>query len=790
MPKTRTTAQQRKRRVRLSKAAPLPVLIETITGELANNGQWFYYRGTLAGNSVVVEHPGDIDFLYRMGFFGKGEMSRGQPDLCERGRVVPLPAGSRQHTTGSGTVIHAKVTSRRRYMSHLKWQLLAEGNHRTLERLHEEEQIVSEQTGTNTNDHERVEEKHGNGSASNDPSLNVFVGKEVSDQPHDSDGGELLNNGDKEQLTADSLGIKIHDSVLIRSDKGVGDTEFWGSEDVSLTVPAKTAHVSSGSWDVSNPGDADFWGNEVAEMVENSSVTLQKTSAPVSSSWDVLDQGDADFWGTETKESADNDSAKSQTKSDVVSSTSKNAADQGCTETEGKEMAKDFDVQNASSTENELEVSFIHSVGLRLAPDVCLEAGVELLNHACSGSVNSQEKCSDSAGHAVSHMINHFNDISCTENKLGQSGLKNTDLHSQGDDELRRLNTPSPTTWTALQNCESGGLTLPNVAAHPKLTPDTKCDISCVGKENKEGSTVKISSTCVSDGVGNAVFVSHDCGKEDSTFTSSSKVDTSEKNNRGESVISAKDTANDDNAMEDGASSSVTFSQFCEGSERVSKPDAMFVIVDSDEDEVDNEGMIYRHEKAWKPVLKCDPFPLRENLRLSLEEAYFLSFGLGCLEVLDSKGIALDLTSMWCAFCQRQKSFLPNYIAYHYFRSKNWVPKPGLKFGCNFLLYKDGPPFFHGSYSVVVKHLDSDGQSVDGFENQRQFSWMSLAGLKRITEHVGKELLFCYVIKPKEMSAAEMMSPKCISQFQVKEVLVSRWVSSQEREGKGLEEIP
>lgn len=54
------------------------------------------------------------------------------------------------------------------------------------------------------------------------------------------------------------------------------------------------------------------------------------------------------------------------------------------------------------------------------------------------------------------------------------------------------------------------------------------------------------------------------------------------------------------------------------------------------------------------------------------------------------------------------------------------------------VLYKEGPPFFHGSYSVVVKFTDSEGKPVDNYSDQRQFTWTTLAGLKRITEHVGK----------------------------------------------------
>ena len=66
MPKTRPLSQQRKRRVRVSKAAPFPVPIATVTGESAGSRNWFFYTAVLKDDSVVVQHSGDMDFLYRM----------------------------------------------------------------------------------------------------------------------------------------------------------------------------------------------------------------------------------------------------------------------------------------------------------------------------------------------------------------------------------------------------------------------------------------------------------------------------------------------------------------------------------------------------------------------------------------------------------------------------------------------------------------------------------------------------------------------------------------------------
>ena len=48
------------------------------------------------------------------------------------------------------------------------------------------------------------------------------------------------------------------------------------------------------------------------------------------------------------------------------------------------------------------------------------------------------------------------------------------------------------------------------------------------------------------------------------------------------------------------------------------------------------------------------------------------------------------------------------------------------------VLYKQGPPFYHASYSVIVKLVDSD--STADFST----SWTSLAALNRITQHVAK----------------------------------------------------
>lgn len=117
--------------------------------------------------------------------------------------------------------------------------------------------------------------------------------------------------------------------------------------------------------------------------------------------------------------------------------------------------------------------------------------------------------------------------------------------------------------------------------------------------------------------------------------------------------------------------------EYDESSDDRSDERMLLVLPDSDSD---YEG--YLNDVC--PKLEKEQFPVCETLHLTLEEAFFLSFGLGCLQVVDLFGNCLSLDGMWQLFCKSQKDFIQKYVAYHYFRSKGWVVKPGIKFGGDF----------------------------------------------------------------------------------------------------------
>jgi tRNA-splicing endonuclease subunit Sen2 len=103
----------------------------------------------------------------------------------------------------------------------------------------------------------------------------------------------------------------------------------------------------------------------------------------------------------------------------------------------------------------------------------------------------------------------------------------------------------------------------------------------------------------------------------------------------------------------------------------------LLVLPDSDSD---TENYL----KNIEPQIKNEGFPIQEALHLSFEETFFLLFGLGCLQIIHFDGSLLDINSAWLYFCKERSDFLQKYVVYHYYRSKGWVVKPGLKYGGDF----------------------------------------------------------------------------------------------------------
>uniref|UniRef100_H3AIX8 tRNA-splicing endonuclease subunit Sen2 n=1 Tax=Latimeria chalumnae TaxID=7897 RepID=H3AIX8_LATCH len=204
-------------------------------------------------------------------------------------------------------------------------------------------------------------------------------------------------------------------------------------------------------------------------------------------------------------------------------------------------------------------------------------------------------------------------------------------------------------------------------------------------------------------------------------------------------------------------------------------PDHEYVLVQEEEEHLanENEGL---GKNLVKENLVCrrNPYRIFEYLQLSLEEAFFLVYALGCLTVYYE-----EITIIFKYICTVNPPpfFRCVFKQYGIFALK-WIKRAACSYSkLILLLYRKGPPFYHASFSVVVEMVDYCYQGVP----RRPFSWRSLCGLNRITANVSKELLLCYLIKPSDMTDEDLSSPECMRRIKVQELLLNRWVSSRER---------
>ncbi|CAG8473228.1 3787_t:CDS:2, partial [Dentiscutata heterogama] len=226
-----------------------------------------------------------------------------------------------------------------------------------------------------------------------------------------------------------------------------------------------------------------------------------------------------------------------------------------------------------------------------------------------------------------------------------------------------------------------------------------------------------------------------------------------------------------------------------------------------------------------------EPTPLidtLEHLQLTTEEAFFLSFGLGCLEIYDANDNLMTTHDCWNAFrissvsnialnvpqdspiTQLDNPFILQYVVYHYFRSLGWVVKGGMKFGCDYVLYEKGPEYKHAEYCVIVLpyYLSvTNNKNNNNFRHNVTTSWQLMSNLSRVCVQVKKSLVLCYVIIPQSLPESrsnsqthEQIQPstssdnnqhhvndennygtidlnnpfECIKHYKIKEVLIKR----------------
>ncbi|KAJ5839782.1 uncharacterized protein N7525_004970 [Penicillium rubens] len=207
--------------------------------------------------------------------------------------------------------------------------------------------------------------------------------------------------------------------------------------------------------------------------------------------------------------------------------------------------------------------------------------------------------------------------------------------------------------------------------------------------------------------------------------------------------------------------------------------------------------------------LDSDDFPNEEHLQLSNEEAFFLAYSLGALQIYDSPSklgevqstSSITTSALLQQFCHHSfqpardasASLLPDdpfmisYTVYHHFRSLGWVIRSGVKFGTDYLLYNRGPVFSHAEFAVVIipsytHPYWSETEERKNYTGEKQArSWWWMHSVSRVQAQVLKSLVVCYVDVPPPAASLDDIGA-LFGQYKVREFLIKRWIPNRTRD--------
>lgn len=172
-----------------------------------------------------------------------------------------------------------------------------------------------------------------------------------------------------------------------------------------------------------------------------------------------------------------------------------------------------------------------------------------------------------------------------------------------------------------------------------------------------------------------------------------------------------------------------------------------------------------------------------EFLQLQAIETFFLKFAVNVIRVNDfsTKQLFLECCRQ-SGILKPTNKFVLDYVVYHHYRSLGWCVRSGVKFGCDMLLYKRGPPFIHAEYCILVISND----------DKARYDWFEMAAKARVIGTVKKTFVLVYVDSPTEERFNSILSSAYSDEgilfqdlfklYKVTEILYRRWAPSKTRD--------
>ena len=213
-------------------------------------------------------------------------------------------------------------------------------------------------------------------------------------------------------------------------------------------------------------------------------------------------------------------------------------------------------------------------------------------------------------------------------------------------------------------------------------------------------------------------------------------------------------------------------------------------------------------------------------IRLSAQEAFYAAWVLECLTIYtyapggcDTKKrqaslCRLSLSQLWHVVLQTERarsfgrypfentaSFLPRLASYVHFRNNGWLPKSGLQYGSDFVLYRNVPSLVHSDYCVILqpasdafvaservalfemtrknlkeemRHHHEFGERLDKQIYHIFGLYIDLQAVSRLCGQVRKTLFFAQISYPRRI---DVFNYKCVRTIRIKEARVERFVA-------------
>lgn len=180
------------------------------------------------------------------------------------------------------------------------------------------------------------------------------------------------------------------------------------------------------------------------------------------------------------------------------------------------------------------------------------------------------------------------------------------------------------------------------------------------------------------------------------------------------------------------------------------------------------EGVAVRDED--RQIIKNGVLDRLEYLQLMPEEVMFLQFAVGAIDVGTSSAALYSRLA-------EHGLFRRNYAVYHYYRSRGWCVRSGIKFGVDYLLYDKGPPLSHAEYCLHI------------VDENCQLNYIEFSSLHRVIGGVRKTLVLVYVKSPSSQElellkgfSGDKYLRQLLKLYQITEVVYRRWLPSRNRD--------